>query len=287
VNRIFPIPAALLVAPLTILPVHVASAVFSLLLIGALAATLFILGVRDWRIYGVTALWPSTMAAVQTGNLTILLGLLCALGWRYRDRNVAGVPVGLAIALKLYLWPVAVWLVARRKPAAAALAGALAALGMLMTLPFTSLHAYSEVLAKLGRTFAPYAATPQGLLLQLGASTTTARLVTYAAGGLILLVAYRRRSLGLFIAAGLTLSPIVWLHYFALLAVPLAISRRTFSPLWLAPLALWVYPGNFEDVHAWQIVVALVTAAVVFVGTERRPAAVAADARPELTLIPA
>ena len=272
VNLIYPIPAALLVAPLTIFSVHVASALYTLVLIVLLGASLRLLGIRDWRVYGAVALWPSTMAAVQTGNLTILLGLCCALAWRYRGRTVAGVPVGFAIALKLYLWPLVIWLVARRRPAAAALACVIGAVGTLMTLPFMSLHDYGALMANLGRTFAPYAATPQGLLLQLGASTGVARLVTYAVGGLILLVAYRRRSLGLFIGAGLMLSPIVWLHYFVLFVVPLGISRKTFTPLWLAPLALWLYPGNFDQVHAWNIVLALITAGVVLVGTERRPA---------------
>src|SRR3954451_6544612 len=176
VNLIYPIPAALLVAPLTLVSIHVASAVYTLLLLVLLGATLYVLGIRDWRIYGAVALWPSTMAAVQTGNLTVLLGLCCALAWRYRDRTIAGVPVGFAIALKLYLWPLVIWLVARRRPAAAGVACALTAIGTLMTLPFMSLHDYGALMANLGRTFAPYAATPQGLLLQLGASTDVARL---------------------------------------------------------------------------------------------------------------
>jgi hypothetical protein len=288
INRIFPIPAAFLVAPLTLLSAHTAAAVFSLILVLALGLTLYVLGVRDWRVYGATALWPSTMSAVQTGNLTILLGLLAALGWRYRRQTVAGLPIGLAIALKLYLWPLALWLVAVRRPAAAAVAGAVAAAGLLMTLPFTSLHDYATVLGNLGRTFAPMSATVQGLLMQLGSDAGPARIATYAVGAVLLALAYRRRSFGLFVAAGLTLSPIVWLHYFILLALPLAITRRTFSPLWLAPLALWFYPGNFYDVRAWHVVLALVTAGVVVVFTERRPGPAALRERtPAATPAPA
>jgi hypothetical protein len=288
INRIFPIPAALLVSPLTVFSAHTAAAIFSLILVAALALTLYLLGVRDWRVYGAVALWPSTMSAVQTGNLTILLGLCAALGWRYRGRTIAGVPIGLAIALKLYLWPLAIWLVAIRRPAAAAVAGVVAALGFLMTAPFTSLHDYVTVLGNLGRTFAPVSATIQGLLMQLGSDAGPAKIVTYAAGAALIAVAYRRRSFGLFVAAALTLSPIVWLHYFILMALPLAITRKRFTPLWLAPLALWFYPGNFEDVRAWHVVLALVTAAVVFVLSERRPGPVALHERaPELTPAPA
>jgi hypothetical protein len=271
INRIYPIPAALLAVPFTLLPLNAAAVAYSVFLIVCLAFTLYLLGIRDWRIYGVTALWPSTLAAIQTGNLTIVLALLVALAWRYRTRTVAGVPVGLAIALKLYLWPVLLWLVAVRKPVAAAVAAAVTACGVLMTLPFMSLHDYSTLMANLGRTFAPQSATLQGLLLQLGADADVAKLAAYATGGAILVVAYRRRSLGLFVAAGLALSPIVWLHYFLLFVIPLGITRQRFTPLWLAPLLLWLYPGNGVDVRAWHVVLALTTAAIVFVGCERRP----------------
>src|SRR4051795_7943783 len=86
-NRIFPVPAAALAAPFTLLPVTWAVGSFLILLVAALAATLRVLDVRDWRVYGVVALWPSSLAAVQTGNLSILLALLLALAWRYRDRR--------------------------------------------------------------------------------------------------------------------------------------------------------------------------------------------------------
>jgi len=43
----------------------------------------------------------------------------------------------------------------------------------------------------------------------------------------------------LFVAAALLLSPIVWLDYYAVLAVPLAIVRPRLSILWLLPLLTW------------------------------------------------
>ena len=44
-------------------------------------------------------------------------------------------------------------------------------------------------------------------------------------------------------AAALTLSPIVWLDYFALLAVPLAVSRPSFGVVWLLPVLTWGVTG--------------------------------------------
>ena len=55
-----------------------------LLLTGAVLATLRALDVRDWRCYGVAFLWPPVLSAIQTGNITLLLGLCAALVWRFR-----------------------------------------------------------------------------------------------------------------------------------------------------------------------------------------------------------
>ena len=44
-------------------------------------------------------------------------------------------------------------------------------------------------------------------------------------------------ALTLCLAAALSASPIVWVHYFLLLLVPLALASPRLSPLWLVPLA--------------------------------------------------
>ena len=64
------------------------------------------------------------------------------------------------------------------------------------------------------------------------------------------------------IAASLALTPIVWLHYFALLLVPVAVSRPRLGVVWFVPLAMVVTPGSghptpFET--AWTLGVAAVT----------------------------
>ena len=53
------------------------------------------------------------------------------------------------------------------------------------------------------------------------------------------MIAWRLQSFVLFVAAALMLSPIVWLDYYAVLAVPLAIVRPRLSPIWLLPLLTW------------------------------------------------
>jgi alpha-1,2-mannosyltransferase len=273
VNRIFPVPAALLVGPLTALPAAAATAVFEVVLLTALVATLAVLGVRDWRVYGAVALWPSTIAALQTGNLSILLGLLVALAWRWRDsRLLPGVALGLAIALKLFLWPLVIWLVAIRRYAAAAVAATLAAAGTLLVLPFVSLGSYEHLMRNLGDTFGRESYNLVGLLEQSGiAGRSTAHLIATLAGIAVLAIAYRERSLPLALAASLLLSPIVWLHYFVLLAVPLALVSPRFSAVWLVPLLLWLCPGSGEDVRLRHIATALfVLGAVTVLAHARR-----------------
>jgi hypothetical protein len=264
VNRIFPIPAAALVGPLTLLPVAAATVVFTVLLLAAFGGTLWLLGVRDWRVYGAVALWPATLSALQTANLTILLALLVAVAWRWRDRRwTPGIAVGAAIALKLFLWPLVVWLIAFRRYASAAVATALAVAGTLLVVPFVSLPEYARLMRNLGSTFSTESYNVVGLCAQVGLGTGAVADTVAAAIGLgLIAVAYRHRSLPLALAASLVLSPIVWLHYFVLLAIPLATTRPAFAGAWLVPLALWLVPGSGNDVRAWHVAVALVVLGV-------------------------
>ena len=107
---------AFLFVPLTVLPIGAAEVLASLALVACFVATPYVVGIRDWRVVGVMLLWASFVSGLQTANVTFLLGLLCALAWRWRDRRLApGLAIGLAIGLKLFLWPLAVWLLATRR----------------------------------------------------------------------------------------------------------------------------------------------------------------------------
>jgi hypothetical protein len=93
-----------------------------------------------------------------------------------------------------------------------------------------------------------------------------------AAGLLVAAAAVARRqgregdalALTLCVAAALAASPIVWIHYFVLLLVPLALAQPRFSLLWLVPFA---YHPLGE--HSWpagdagKLALALVTTCVI------------------------
>lgn len=271
-NAIWPMAAVLPVVPLTALPADAADWVVSLLVIATLVAALWVFEVRDWRVYGTTLLWPPVIDAYQTGNVTLPLVLLVALTWRYRDRVApAGTALGIALALKFFLWPVLLWLVAVRRTRAALVAIVLSAASLLLLLPFTSVGDYLRLLRNLSDTFDGLSYTLYALLVDLGAPSSLARAATLAAGAAVLALAWRRRSLGLFVGAALLLSPIVWRHFFALLAVPLALSRPRFDAVWLVPLGFWFVPGTYNGAP-WQTAVALGVAALTLVLTELSPA---------------
>jgi hypothetical protein len=273
-NAIWPMAAVLPATPLTALSAEAADWVATALMLIAFVATLWVLEVRDWRIYGVALLWPPVIDAYQTANLTLPLALLVALVWRYRDRRfVAGLLLGLALALKFFLWPVAVWLVAAGRRTAAGVSVLVGAASLLLLVPFISIPDYVRLVRNLSDTFDGQSYTPYALLLDLGAPSAAARAVTLALGAAVLALAWRRRSLGLAIGAALVLSPIVWRHFFALLLVPLALARPRLDVAWAIPLAFWLVPGSYNGAP-WQTALGLAVAALTVAVAELRTSVV-------------
>ena len=153
-NNIWPIAAVLPMAPLTLVPPAAADWIATVLALGSLAAALLVLGVRDWRVYGVTLLWAPVVSAYQTANATLPLCLLCALAWRYRDhRWRPGLMLGIALAVKFFLWPLVVWLAALRQWRASLLSIVFATASLLLIVPFTPITSYFRLLQNLSNTF--------------------------------------------------------------------------------------------------------------------------------------
>ena len=279
-NNIWPIAAVIPILPLTLLPAGGADWVMTLIVLACLAGALWIVGTRDWRVYGISLLWPPVIMAYQTANLTLPLCLLCAVAWRVRHRTwLPGVVIGGALAVKFFLWPLAIWLAATGKLRASVTSIALAAASLLLILPFIAISTYVELLRKLSDTFDERGYTIYALLLDAGVTSPAARAATVAIGGAVLAVSWRRRSFGLAIGAALILSPIVWLHFFALLIVPLAIARPRFQPAWLLALPLWIVPGTGNG-SAWQTGLVLVVLFAVLAACEWSPRAATSGATP-------
>ena len=239
-EALWPPLATVVAMPFTVLPSEAAGVAFALGGLGWMALALWLVGVRDWRVYGAVGLWPPVLGDIRIAHLTPLLCLLAALVWRYRDRPLlSGLALGLAGGLKFFLWPLGVWLVATGRYRAAAIAAATAAASVLAVVPFAPLHAYLDTLREVREAFDQDSYSPFGFLMQLGVPETLARGVTWAIGLALLVACWRRASLGLAVAAALALSPIVWLDYYAVAAIPLAVVRPRLTWVWLAPIATW------------------------------------------------
>ena len=282
----YPAAAAIAFAPFGAFGFDVASALWGALLIVSLFAAVWILGVRDWRVVGVVIASAPVIAAVRIGTLTPILILLLAISWRWRDRKwIASGSLAIAISLKLFLWPLAVWLAATRRWAAASLAAGLAlamTLGAWAAIGFEGLADYPELVRRLGDVVADRGFSLVALGVEVGLAEGVAAALPWLIG-LSLLAAVvvvarggdaDQRAFSLAIIASIALTPIVWQHYFALLVVPLALARPRLSSAWVLLMIFWLVPAQENVGELWRIVVAVVVVGAVLavsVSTRRRP----------------
>jgi glycosyl transferase family 87 len=272
---VYPPLIAYLFAPFALVPYHVAAAVYLLLSVAAIPLTLRVLRIRDWRCYGVAFLWYPAVAGLGVGAIGPFLALLVALSWRYRDRALVVAPLlALTITLKLFLWPLAVWMLATRRWRAGVLTGLLTVAAFF--LPFIPLgmhvlRSYPSVLRTLDEVFGPISFSTTAFLRAAGLSSTAASVAVVALGALLvfgILWLGRRRdgdriALTAAVAAALLLSPIVWIHYFVLLLVPVALARPRLTGLWFLPTVLWSAHALESDGQLWRLAIVFGTTAAV------------------------
>jgi hypothetical protein len=252
---VYPPLGAILSIPFRVAPFDVAGVGLMVLLTLAAVAIPYVLGVRDWRCFGVVFLWPPVWNAIQTGNMTLLLGLAAALAWRSRDSRVASSSaIGVTLAAKFFLWPLVVWFAATRRLASAFLAVLVGAALLVVSwaaIGFAGLVDYPELMRRLDDSIGADSYTLYIVGLDLGLPSPAARALWLALGVALLAAVVvtgrrgdERSAFILAIAAALALSPIVWLHYFALLLLVVALAQPTLGVLWFLPLALVVTPGS-------------------------------------------
>jgi alpha-1,2-mannosyltransferase len=282
---VYPAFSALAMAPLALLPLSLAATLFIAANLLAVPLALRAVGVRDWRCHAITLCSIATLQGVVMGQLSCLILLAAALAWRWRERRLAALPVALAIAAKLFLIPLVVWLWATGRRTTAALTCAAAAALMLIgwaAIGFKDLTGYPHLLSMVSSLEERFGYSPVALGSALGLPVGTARATALAATALLCAaaagVARRsdgdRRAFTLAAVASLTLSPIVWLSYFVLLAAPVALYRRTLSPAWLIMLAPWAFANPNTFAPTWKIVLwtlALAAVAALAVNPHRRP----------------
>ena len=297
----YPPVLALAITPLAVLPETVArtfvpGVLFTLLLLAATVGALLLLDVRDWRCYVVALAYPVTFEAVEYGAIGPILLLALALGWRFRDRLwIAAGAVGAAVVLKLFLWPMLVWLAVTRR-FRAALVGAVVTFGLALVswaaIGFHGLADYTDLLSKLSKIEAANSYSAYAILRALGVPGGASQLLVALAGLALLVLAWwaahdaasehterDRRSFTLALGAALVLTPILWLHYLVLLVLPIALARPRFSALWLVPLVMvlfealdWYRGWPRGDGRALASVCAVVGIVLLGALASRRPA---------------
>ena len=253
----YPPLLAFLAAPFETLNAGVATLLWTLLSLAAIAATLWLLGVRDWRCYALAAVYPFTRSAVDLGTVGPLLLLLVAAAWRWREQLVqSAIPVGAAFALKLFLWPLVVWLALTGRLRAGIVSVGLALAFALIpwaVIGFAGIGDYPDVLRRLADEEATSSYSVMALAVRAHLPEVAGVVLSLlAAAALIAAAAWvstrhdlrseRDRDvavLTLSLAAALAASPIVWVHYFLVLLVPLALTRPRLSPLWFVPFAYY------------------------------------------------
>ena len=268
----YPAPGLLLGVPFALLPRAAACIAGTTLLLLAIPLALRLCGVRDWRCYGVAMLAAPVMSGLAAGNLTALLVLLTAVAWRYRDRTLpCALAIATAISLKLFLWPLVLWLLATRRllPAALSLVVALSmiVIGFAIVGP-SELRTYPHLVSLLEEATSERGLSVAATGHWLGSSHALGTAVAVALGGLLLtlmLQASRTRrsdaaSYGYAIAATLAFSPVIWDHYLSFALIAVALRAPTLNPLWGGLLIVYyLVPTNQTAAPHWWAVIGPIT----------------------------
>ncbi|TMB86103.1 MAG: DUF2029 domain-containing protein [Chloroflexi bacterium] len=270
---VYPAPAAALFTVLTVAPFTVSWVIWLAGMCGAMLLALRLVGVHDSRVLACWFLAPAMAQTFVIGSLAPLLALCAVLVWRYRDRAwVVASALSLAICLKLLLLPLVLWLVITRRLRAAAATVALTAAACLAgwaLVGFDGLADYPRLLSSLSTVEQSIGFSTTALGLALGLPSVGAQAMVAASAAALCLLAWRRVVAGdergsfcILLVTGLVVSPIVWAHYLAIVAVAIAFYRPRLSPLWLMPLAFWAVPnmlprGNLVWLLLWHAMLVL------------------------------
>lgn len=260
---VYPPVALWLAVPFALLPFTVAYWLWTALLVAAVVGTFLILQVRDWRVYTLALGSCPLVFGLAFGNVVTLLLPLAALVWRYRNnRWCSGAALGLAVAIKLVLWPLLLWMVAARRFRSAFVAVAVAALSTLLAwaaLGFAGLASYPQLLSLNTDLYATHGWSLYAGGVGIGLSHSVAKALMWLVGSVLLagslLMTWRGRERQGFcgaIVASLAILPIVWIHSLVILLVPLAIVARSLNRQWLLFCGLWLAafaPRRLVDIH--------------------------------------
>lgn len=252
---VYPWLTAWLFVPASIVSTHVAELVMTALSCTAVASGVrSIVGPRALPVACVLFAGP-TVDGLQMGTLNGFLFLGLCLAWRWRARPLAtGAVLGALVVLKIFCWPLVIWLLITRRWAAAAWAvGSSAALlgaGWLYG-PIGPLT-YKVMLSQLAAHEAQTSSGFQSLLLRSTSSLGVAEALGVAVSSVLLVLAVGRSDRFAYtsaVAACLVASPVVWHHYYVLAAAPMLLFR--YGDWWYLLVGWFSVPARASSGVSW------------------------------------
>lgn len=276
VGFVYPAPAAVLFAGVAVIPRDIGDVLFTALAIGAPLIALWLLDVSDWRLYALVLLWPPVLFGIQTANLSTLIVVALAGIWRMRDRPfAAGVILGVVVALKVFLFPLGLFLLASKRYGALGYAigtACIVSVAAWVIVGLDEIQRYRATVAEFTRLREDYGYSVIGFVERLGGARPVAYAiaVALAATAALAAVVYARRgqegtSFSLALSAGLLATPILWQHYLVMLLVPIALREPRLDPLWTLPILLFATPWVDPTTTQVGIALSLVTVFVALV----------------------
>jgi alpha-1,2-mannosyltransferase len=241
---VYPPAAFVSTLPFALPPYAVAAVLWAVVQAAAVVAALLVCGVRDWRCVALALASPPVVVGLVYGNVSLVVTLCVALVWIARDRPArAGVLLGVVIAARIFLAPLVVWLLltGRRRSAVWTIGTSVAAsLVGWAAVGFRHIGDFPQIAADNVSAFADQGESLSAVVANAGASPQAISAAGLIACLLALGFAWRHRAneLACFtwaLCAALLLSPIVWVHYYALLLVPIACASPSLSTAWLLP----------------------------------------------------
>ncbi len=219
-----------------------------------------IVGVRDYRCYGIALLSAPFANSLGVGAISPLLAprrrAPLALP---RSAWIAAAALAAVVMLKLFLWPLVLWLAFTRRTRTAVLSVGLMAGVTLASWAVLGFAGFRDLL-RTSSSILTHLRRGQGVLARRARALARCRDDASPRSALARRVPAARadRARGrhagsdawtfiVAIGAAFALSPIVWLHYFVLLYIPIAIVRPRLSWLWALPLAFWMCRGQSID----------------------------------------
>jgi len=281
---------ALVLVPLTSLPLDVATLGWLAIRLVGLAAACALMPVRStvrMAIFGVGLISAPVVFDLDLGNVSLLVTLAAVVIWRYLDKPAAGVALALSMTVRPTMAIVAVWWLLRGlwRPVAWTCGTGLAIL--LVSLPFVAPEVWGEYLTVL-RNVSEVTGVRGNVdlgsaVLLMKGPMWLATICLYAgyvvAIGATLLSLRRDRELSFVVTlmATLLMAPLLWDHYLTNLLIPaafLASRGRTWGlilPLlaWMPALLEVLIPSHRDSVEAVLPLVALLGLLAPFLAPSR------------------